>query len=640
MKRKVYRILAVSVCLPLLVFFTVIMLAYTWPMDDRIYDFSLTWEGEAVPDGWVYDQKGWLVFTQKGDTVTELEPDGYGGFSGLDYPGQTFYFSRMLTENLDAPALRLGAADQSVAVFLDGELIYTDDFDAGSQIGYMSLLTLGRDRTESVIVTLPADYKGKILTIAQSTSPYGSELQDEELRVWPCQVVLYCGYAYESGLISESFRVALPAVTLFLMGVFLLGFFVWQVFHGRADIGLMCAAMAAFLWMTARMATASFAYSFFGLLPLDVVLVCRDLSRTSMLAFLANRCTGNRRTVLGTLAALQGTLTVVFALLQLAGRYPFSLVSRPEAFGILSLIISMALGYREWRREGSFFYKLFCPLTVAVTVVYAVCVCMTPTLRRAVARQPLDGLAGYFLQPLTVLMMSAAIIAGVTVAIHREMERRIEARLLAQRQDLAQAGYESMRKHQEQVMILRHDMAKHLSLLRQMTGERYVADYLDELIGENEKIRPVAQSGNEMLDIILNGKLTAAADAGIKIEFVRMQAPKELPLTSMEMCSLFMNVIDNAVAAARTSSAETPYIRLDLHIKGDFFVFSCKNSVCWEHCRVRKAEVLPRHGLGMKIIRHITQRYGDLMETERGSDYFKVIIAIPLTGPDANQTSR
>ena len=42
------------------------------PMEDRAYDLSLVWAGEAMPEGWVYDQKGWTVFTQEGETVTEL----------------------------------------------------------------------------------------------------------------------------------------------------------------------------------------------------------------------------------------------------------------------------------------------------------------------------------------------------------------------------------------------------------------------------------------------------------------------------------------------------------------------------------------------------------------------------------------
>lgn len=639
MKRRVNRILTITVCLVMCAVFSGVLLVYTRPMDDKIYDLSLTWEGEAIPDDWVYDQKGWSVFTQEGDTVMELVPDGYGGFSGLSYPGQTFYFSRTLTEDLDAPTLRLAAVNRGIAVFLDGEMLYTDCFGEDCRIGQLSLPMLEWDRIEPVVVTLPADYRGKTLTIAQATSPYGSELQSDELRVWPCSAVLYCGYAYESGLISESFRAALPATGLFVMGMFLMGFFVWQVFHGRADIALLCAAMVSFLWMTSRMALTSFAYNFFGVLPIDVVLLCRDISRTALLAFLASRCTGKRRLVLGILTVLQLAASILYVVPQLAGFYFFDLSAYLDCFGLLSLLTALAMGFLEWRREDSFFYGLFCSFAAAGILIYLTIICIMPAARPDVQR--FYGLVGYLRVLLTSLMMAVGIIAGGTVGIRRELERRIEAGLLAQRQSLAQASYESMRKHQEQVMVLRHDMAKHFRLLRQMTGERSVADYLDEIIGENEKIRSVIQSGNEMLDIILNGKLTAAADAGIKIELVRMQAPAKLPLSSRELCSLFMNIMDNAVTAALKSGAEPPYILLDLHVKGDFFVFSCKNSAAWDlPGHTEKNDSMGEHGLGLKIIHNITQRYGDLMETERGDDSYKVILAIPLSAPDAGQVTR
>lgn len=639
MKKNIIRILTITVCLMICAVFTGVLLAYTRPMEDKIYNLSLTWENsEAVPDDWVYDQKGWSVFTQEGDTVTELVPDGYGGFSGLSYPGQTFYFSRTMTEDLDAPTLRLGAVSRGVAVFLDGKLLYTDCFGEDCRIGYLRLPMLKWDRTEPVVVTLPADYVGKTLTIAQSTSPYGSELQNDELRVWPCTAVLYCGYAYESSLISESFRAALPAAGLFLTGVFLMGFFVWQVFHGGVDIALLCAAMVSFLWMTSLMALASFSYNFFGPMPVDVVYLCRDISRSALLAFLTSRCTGKRRIVLGLLTGLQVALSVLYVACQLTGRLPPDSIWL-DSFGVLSLLVALVLGFLEWRREDSFFYGLFCAFTAAGVLVYIVAICIMPSLRPDV--QWLASLVSYFRRHLTSLIMAAAIAGGGTAGIRRELERRIEARLLAQRHSLAQASYESMREHHEQVMILRHDIAKHLRLLRQMTGERNVADYLDEIMGENEKIRSVIQSGNEMLDIILNGKLAAAADAGIRVELARIQAPPVLPLSSMELCSLFMNVMDNAVTAALSSGAEPPYILLDLHVKGDFFVFSCKNSAAWDQPgRTDKNEAVPQHGLGLKIIRNISERYGNLMETERGDDYYKVILAIPLSGPDAGQPSR
>ena len=108
--------------------------------------------------------------------------------------------------------------------------------------------------------------------------------------------------------------------------------------------------------------------------------------------------------------------------------------------------------------------------------------------------------------------------------MRRETARRTEVRLLAQRFELAQSSYEALRRQNEQVMMLRHDMVKHFRVLRQTVTDEKAAAYLDELIGENEKIRPVVQSGNEMLDVILNSKLSAAADAGIAVELARTQA--------------------------------------------------------------------------------------------------------------------
>lgn len=44
------------------------------PMENKSYDLSLGFEseGEGMPDDWVYDQKNWTVFTQEGETVTDI----------------------------------------------------------------------------------------------------------------------------------------------------------------------------------------------------------------------------------------------------------------------------------------------------------------------------------------------------------------------------------------------------------------------------------------------------------------------------------------------------------------------------------------------------------------------------------------
>ena len=568
------------------------------PMEDRAYDLSLMdWEGEAV---------------------TELTPDGYGGFNRLDELGQTFYFSHVLSEDVDSPTLRLDATISSVAVFLDGALIYTDCPELNHRIGDLRLPMLDWYREEPLLVTLPQNYQGKTLTIAQSTDPSGGELAEPTATVWPCAVTLYCGYAYESALVAESFQTAVPAALAFAAGTLLLALFLWQVFQGRLALDALCGGLTAFFWLAGRLALTFLPNAHLGPLPVDVSSLASELSLTLLLVFLASRLTGRRRKVVGLLAGAQGAVVAAYVVMQITERLTLYFVLTVPAIGLVGLTAALICGVLEWKRN--WFYRMFCPLTAAGAMAWA-------ALGRWEFSETALGIPGLLLYPLTGIMTAAALVTALAEAVRREITRRTEARLLAQRDELAQNSYEALRRQHEQVMMLRHDMVKHFRVLRQTVTDEKSAAYLDELIGENEKIRPVVQSGNEMLDVILNSKLSAADDAGIAVEIARMKAPDKLPLTDAELCSLVMNLLDNAVEGASAPGVERPYIKLDFSVKEHFFAITCKNATTMEHIQ---KETAPGHGLGLKIIRQIVARYDDLLETEYGADYYCVKMAIPL----------
>ena len=75
MKQWLLRGTAAAAALLLCGFFAAALLFYTQPMTEQTYDLSLGWTSEAMPEGWVYDQKGWTVCTQEGeDTVWAASP--------------------------------------------------------------------------------------------------------------------------------------------------------------------------------------------------------------------------------------------------------------------------------------------------------------------------------------------------------------------------------------------------------------------------------------------------------------------------------------------------------------------------------------------------------------------------------------
>ena len=190
-------------------------------------DLSLSVEMDEINSVDRCDALGWTIYTQEGDVVTHLVFDGLGCYDGLQHLGQTFYYSRVMTEAMNAAALSLTSVNRNYSVFLDGVLIYTDCPEQDNRIGYLTLPARDWERTENIVIPLPEDYAGKTLTIAQSTPLY-TDSPRMATRVIPSAVTLYCSYAYESALIAESFQTAYVAASAYAVGILLLAVLLHQ----------------------------------------------------------------------------------------------------------------------------------------------------------------------------------------------------------------------------------------------------------------------------------------------------------------------------------------------------------------------------------------------------------------------------
>lgn len=636
MKKRVRHILAGFSALVLALFFALIFIRYAQPMDNEIHNLSAVVKLSEIEMADTCEALGWRVYTQEGDVVTPLTYDGLGCFEGLTGPGQTFYFSRVMQEDLDAPTIQLGSANRNFSVFLDGVLIYTDCPEQDNRIGYLTLPMREWDRKENVTVSLPEGYVGKTLTIAQST-PLCAETPRMATRAIPTSVTLYCAYAYESALIAESFRTACIGALCYAFGIMLLAIFIRRLFQGAFDWGILFLALAVFLSMTIQIYDTSYYIQYFGIpRMISGELFSQMLMIAAMLAFLSTQATRLR----GVFWGLTGAYTASVLLFLLLGKrysagisFLGSLVwDLHDYLGGIALLIMLVLSW--FLRRKSDFFRYFAPLSAAVLAIYSAVQLILPTRGEFLAflAQALKGVAlRKFSYALAVMMMLTAMGIIEMMTIRRELNRHTEKQLMLEMSRLSQQRYESLRVHNEEIMMLRHDMKRHFQLLRQTTTDENTAAYLDELIGQNEKIRPVIQSGNDTLDTILCGRLSAAMDAGIQVDIIRADAPRELPISNADLCSLVMNLLDNAIAAA--ASAASPSIRLDLHRKSGFFVFICENTTADGPISAATEKTVPKHGLGLKIVRQIAERHGCLLTTEASAGAYKVSLALPLAQP-------
>lgn len=622
--------LSILLCIPA----ALAVFHYTQPMKDVSYDFSMMPEDGQDSVG----NNGWSVYTYENGIKTELTADGAGGYSGLSYPGQTFYFSRELTEELDSPTLRIGTVNRTVSVFLDGNMIYTDCPELDNRIGFLTLPMLAFDRSEAVMISLPPDYIGQTLTIAQS-SPTLSETQDTDITVYPCNVTLYCGYAYESSLIASSAETMLPSVLLFSLGIFLLVAFIWNAFRGDIIIQLPVFALTVFLQMCSILSKADFFYQYFGKPTTDPVWLCFFLSVGTLLLFIALYARQLRPLFLAS-AIIQWLSIILYIITQVNLEYGDLYVffmDLPKVTGFFTLLATLVGSFLLWKKGNSFFRHLARAALVLI-IVYAlfliISIPLYPDYFTSVCSRIGDEFElltpNFSLKLLWNLCLISSLTAVIAELFEQEAARRTELAVLSAKNELAVQSYENLRLQSEEVMMLRHDTMKHYSLLRTMANDApdRIAGYLDELIGQFESVRPVVSGRNQILNILLNGKLNAASAKGISTEIIRSDAPEKLPLTDTELCCLVANILDNAINAASAPETVNPYIKLDFHCKDRHFVFTCKNSMP-EYYGSKEA-TSPEHGYGLKIIRQIMSRFGNNILIEQTETAYKITIVIPL----------
>ena len=632
MKQNVLRWLLPALSLAVCVVFCTTLLIYVKPMEDISLDLSLGFSEEAILDDPVeYDEKGWQVCTREGDTATPLTPDGFGGYSGLAL-GQTFYFSRVLEEALDSPTLQIAPGEAMFSVWLDDTLLYTDAPALDNRIGALTLPMNDRYRPDPIRISLPLDYQGKTLTIAQASPTY---METSRLSVYPAAVHLYCGYAYESSLISESFTTALSAAFLFAAGIV----FSLAAVH-FCEPNLLFLAISAFLHMTQSLIQTSFFFHYFGTIHNTAVSLLPSVSVAALLLFLSMRADKYRITALlptllyFAVVAANGILHILLPHFSVGMVLPKLLHTYlPGWISLFCLTVILFLGCLHWR-HSSFFYRIFVPCALVGIILYlpyTVLIAQRGVFFGQLALSLRSGQVTYLCHYLFRPVTAAALLSAAVDVIRTETNRRAEKAAMDEHREMILGSYENMRRQNEEIMKLRHDMISHYEALRGIVGDSAAGAYLDELIGQNKKIRSVIQTGNNMLDIILNNKLNAAAEKGVKTDIVRAEAPQTLPLSDADLCSLVMNIMNNAVFAAANAGVPQPFIRLDIHVRNDHLALTCENSADTGRIRAEEKQMtVPRHGLGRKIIHRIIEQYHGLIDTVSDGETYSVRIAIPL----------
>lgn len=173
----------------------------------------------------------------------------------------------------------------------------------------------------------------------------------------------------------------------------------------------------------------------------------------------------------------------------------------------------------------------------------------------------------------------------------------------------------------EQTQSFRHDIKNHLSLLDGLLKSGKVAEsrsYLQKLAAVSDSLSFPCQTGNPVVDILLGEKLGAAQEIAAEVSLV---LPRPCGIDDFDLCVLFANALDNAVAACRRCS-EAGTLRVGGKRQGDFYLLTFENT-CPD-------DPLPAAGTGLANIRAVAEKYHGavLAEKNGGQFYLSVLLNI------------
>lgn len=81
------------------------------------------------------------------------------------------------------------------------------------------------------------------------------------------------------------------------------------------------------------------------------------------------------------------------------------------------------------------------------------------------------------------------------------------------------AYYDLMKHQNEQLMIYAHDTKKHLSAIQGLNSDPLIDVYLEKLLAQLKEHTKTCQSGNKILDVIINKYATECQMLGIDFDY-------------------------------------------------------------------------------------------------------------------------
>lgn len=234
-----------------------------------------------------------------------------------------------------------------------------------------------------------------------------------------------------------------------------------------------------------------------------------------------------------------------------------------------------------------------------------------------------------------VLLVSGVVLLRLFAQAKEYYRARERQRMLERQLDLRRARQSELEANARQVGQLSDQLRGQLEAARQSLNESDLPRAGGALDRASKQLKAVQSTycAHPVIDAVLADKARRCEAEHIRLELA-LDLPPELPQDGPALCSLFGNLLDNAVEACLRLPEGEWVIRCRAGCRGGYLVVEEENPLPPPLDEAaRQSRVRAGRGLGLEILSGIAKRYVGEVETQQRAGYFQVTVWLGLDAP-------
>lgn len=223
----------------------------------------------------------------------------------------------------------------------------------------------------------------------------------------------------------------------------------------------------------------------------------------------------------------------------------------------------------------------------------------------------------------------------VVQQMSKDNQTKLEYELMKEKEKYSKESMEIIKRSNEELREFKHDLKNYLLPLQEAMEtmpQSEMAKVWEKINQKIEDVQTLIQTGNSYVDSMINTKITLARSEKVDVKCTILS--KMEGIDDLEFCSVFGNLMDNAIEAERKVTEKKEiiifveekmgYLRLEIQNKIEKSVLNENSSL-----NTTKKDT-SSHGIGHKSVKRTMEKVGGALKYYETGDLFCAEAVFPI----------